>query len=111
MALASLSWQACLRTTMQLLPDFLVTGATPAKAAQGSVIAALQGVPGFCEQRGKDDRSHSRQGDKDLHVMLFCLPWLGFCCGDQAYGQSIKLAMRLLELPIHKADAFNKAAM
>jgi hypothetical protein len=43
--------------------------------------------------------------------MLFCLPWLGFCCGDQAYGQSIKLAMRLLELPIHKADAFNKAAM
>ena len=41
--------------------------------------------------------------------MLFCLPWLVFCCGDRAYGQSIKLAMRLLELPIHKADAFNKA--
>ena len=31
MALASRSWQACLCTTVQLLPDLLVTGATPVK--------------------------------------------------------------------------------
>ena len=48
------SWQACRRTTTQLFPDRLVTGATPCQTAQRRVVASLQGIPGFREQRGED---------------------------------------------------------
>ena len=42
----------------------------PCQTAQGGVISSLQSIEGFCEQRGEDDPSHSRQGCEDRHVML-----------------------------------------
>jgi hypothetical protein len=57
-----------------------------------------RGVEGFCEQRGEDDPSHSRQGCEDLHVMLLRLPRSGLFRRNEPGGQGIELAMRLLEL-------------
>ena len=59
---------------MQLLPDFLVTGANLGQTAQSGVVAPFKAIPSLCEQRGEDDPSHSRQGCKDFHVMLLLLP-------------------------------------
>ncbi|KPL51899.1 hypothetical protein ABB55_06390 [Prosthecomicrobium hirschii] len=42
----------------------------PAQAAQRVIISALQGLPGFCQQRGEDDPSDARQGSEDRHVTL-----------------------------------------
>src|SRR5690349_7141558 len=44
------------------------------QTAQGGVVTSLQGIVGFCQQRGEDDPSHSRQGCEDLRVMLLVLP-------------------------------------
>jgi hypothetical protein len=96
MALARRSWQACLRVTMQLLPDLLVTGATPVKL-QGGVIASLQGIEGFCEQRGEDDPSYSRQGCEDLQVVRLPLPRLDLIRGNEPGCEGIDLLTRLLE--------------
>jgi len=46
----------------------------PCQTAQGGVISSLQSIEGFCEQRGEDDPSHSRQGCEDLHVICFLCP-------------------------------------
>ena len=75
------------------------------QTAQGGVISPLQGIAGFCEQRGEDDPSHSRQGCEDLHVMLLSLPRLGLLGRDEAGGQGIELAMGFLELPVDETDA------
>ena len=79
------------------------------QAAQRGVIAPLQGIPSLCEQRGEDDPSYSRQGCEDLHVMLLFLPWLDLCGRNEFCCQGVELAIRFLELPIHKADARSKA--
>src|SRR5271157_2071598 len=84
-------------------------GRDSGQAAQRGVIAPLQGIPSLCEQRGEDDPSYSRQGCEDLHVMLLCLPWLDLCGRNESCCQDVELAIRYLELPIHKADARNKA--
>ena len=83
-------------------------GRDAGQAAQGRVIAPLQGVPGLREQRGQDNSSHSRQRCEDLRVMLFHLSWLDFYRGQKVCGQNIELTMRVLELAIHKADALDK---
>ncbi len=61
-----------------------------------------RGVEGFCEQRGEDDPSHSRQGCEDLHVMLLRLPRSGLFRRNEPGGQGIELAMRLLELLVRR---------
>ena len=53
------------------------------QAAQGGVIAPLQGIPSLCKQRGEDDPSNSRQGCEDFHVMLLRLPRFGILCRDE----------------------------
>src|SRR5208283_2549954 len=80
----------------------------PGQTAQGGVISSLQGIEGFCEQRGEDDPSHSRQGCEDLHVMLLRLPWSGLFRRNEPGGQGIELAMRLFELLVQEPDARNE---
>src|SRR5262245_2696457 len=58
------------------------------QTAQGGVISSLQGIEAFCQQRGEDDPSHSRQGCEDLHVMLLSLPRLGLLGRGQLGGQT-----------------------
>ena len=53
------------------------------QTAQGGVVTSLQGIEGFCKQRGEDDPSHSRQGCEDLHVMLLSLPRLSVLGRDE----------------------------
>ena len=77
----------------------------PCQTAQGGVISSLQSIEGFCEQRGEDDPSHSRQGCEDLHVMLLSLSWPVLLRRNEPGGQSIELAMRLPELVIDEPDA------
>ena len=89
-----------------VLAGSLGDGSNARQAAQCGLIAPVQCVAGFCEQRGEDDPSYSWQGGEDLRVVLF-RP--GFGGRSEACCQDIELTMRLLELPIHKADAFNKA--
>src|SRR6516164_7022551 len=74
------------------------------QTAQSGVISSLQGIEGFCQQRGEDDPSHSRQGCEDLDVMLLPLPRLRLGW-DEASGESVDLAVGLDELPVHEADA------
>ena len=62
-------------------------GRDTCQTAQGGVISPLQGIEGFCKQRGEDDPSHSRQGCEDLHVMLLSLPRLGLLRSGRG-GQS-----------------------
>lgn len=57
------------------------------QAAQGGVITPLQDIERFCEQRGKHDPFYSRQGCKDLHVMLLPLPRLGLRDRNEAGGR------------------------
>ena len=90
---------------MQLLPDFLVTGANSGQTAQSGVVAPLQAIPSLCEQRGEDNPSNSRQGCKDFHVMLLLPPRPGILCWDEPGWQGIQPAMSLFDLPVHKADA------
>src|SRR5262245_44345683 len=78
------------------------------QTAQGGVVTSLQRIEGFCEQRGEDDPSYSRQGCEDLHVMLLPLPRLGLLGRDQAGGKGIEPVMCVLELPVHQADARNE---
>src|SRR6516165_1151095 len=78
------------------------------QTAQGGVVASLQGIEGFCEQRGEDDPSHSWRGCEDLHVMLLFLPRLGLFGGNEAGGQGIEPAMGFFELPVDEADARNE---
>jgi len=78
------------------------------QAAQGGVVTSLQGIERFCEQRGEDNPSHSRQGCEDLHVMLLLLPRLHLRGCDEAGGQAIQPMMRLFELPVDEADAGNE---
>ena len=40
------------------------------QTAQRGVVTPLQGILGFCEQRGEDDPSHSRQGCENFGVLL-----------------------------------------
>ena len=80
------------------------------QTAQGGVVAPLQGIEGFCEQRGEDP-SRSQQGCEDLHVMLLLLPWLGLLGGDEAGSQGIELVTHFLELSGHKPHAGNERAM
>ena len=84
-------------------------GRDSGQAAQRGVVAPLQGIPSLCEQRGEDDPSHSRQGCEELHVMLLCLPRLILCGRNEFCCQDVELAIGLLKLPIHKADARDKA--
>ena len=73
----------------------LGNGRDAGQTAQGGVIASLQGIEGFCEQRGEDDPSYSRLGCKDLHVMLLPLPRLDLIRGNEPGGEGIDLLMRL----------------
>ena len=75
------------------------------QTSQGGVITSLQGIEGFCEQRGEDDPSHSWQGCEDLHVMLLPLPRLGLLARDEAEGQGVEPVMRFLDLAVHEAMA------
>ena len=68
------------------------------ETAQGGVVASLQGIRGFCEQRGEDGPSHSRQGCEDLRVMLLFLPWLGRLGWHEAGGQAVDPAMGVFDL-------------
>ena len=73
-------------------------GRDSCQTTQGGVIAPLQDIPGFCEQRGEDDPSHSRQGCEDLHVMVLHLPRL-------AVLRAGKLGDEPIEAPVPIADA------
>ena len=75
------------------------------ETAQGGVVASLQGIRGFCEQRGEDGPSHSRQGCEDLRVMLLFLPWLGRLGWHEAGGQAVDPAMGVFDLTVEQADA------
>ena len=90
------------------LAGALGDGRDSCQTAQGGVISPLQGIEGFCKQRGEDDPSHSRQGCEDLHVMLLCLPRLSLLGRGEAGSQGIKPVMGLLELPVDEADAGNE---
>src|SRR5262245_24320165 len=78
------------------------------QTAQGGVIPSLQGIEAFCQQRGEDDPSHSRQGCEDLHVMLLSLPRLGLLGRGQAGGQNFEPVVRVLELLAYEANARNQ---
>ena len=93
---------------MQLLPDFLVTGANSGQTAQSGVVAPFKAVPSLCEQRGEDNPSNSRQGRKDFHVMLLLPPRPCLLCWNEPGRQGIQPAMSLFDLPVHKADARNE---
>ena len=78
------------------------------QASQGVVISPSQRIRGFCEQRGEDDPSNAWQGCEDLHVMLLRLPRSGLFRRNEPGGQSIELAMRLLELLVQEPDVRNE---
>ena len=77
----------------------------PCQTAQGGVISSLQSIEGFCEQRGEDDPSHSRQGCEDLPRHAAFSSWPVLLRRNEPGGQSIELAMRLPELVIDEPDA------
>ena len=78
------------------------------QTAQGGVIPSLQGIEGFCEQRGEDDPSHSRQGCEDFRVTLLLLPRLCILDRKEAPGQCVELTVSLSELPVDQTDAGNE---
>jgi hypothetical protein len=45
-------------------------GRVSRQTAPRGVVTSLQGIPGFCEQRGEDVPSHFRQGCEDFRVLL-----------------------------------------
>ena len=61
-------------------------GRNSCQTTQGGVVSSPQSIPGFCEQRGEDGPSHSRQGCEDLRVMLLFLPRLGLLGWHEAGG-------------------------
>ena len=69
MAFDSRCWQAWRRITIRLSGP-LGDGPESRQNAQRGVVTSLQGIPGFCEQRGEDDPAHFRQGCEDLRVLL-----------------------------------------
>jgi hypothetical protein len=80
------------------LSGSLGDGRDSCQTAQRGVIASLQGIRGFCEQRGEDGPSHSRQGCEDLRVMLLFLPRLGLLGWHEAGGQAVDPAMGVFDL-------------
>ena len=66
---------------------------------------SLQGIRGFCEQRGEDGPSHSRQGCEDLRVMLLFLLRLGLLGWHEAGGQTVDPAMGVFDLTVEQAAA------
>ena len=78
------------------------------QTAQGGIVASLQGIQGFCEQRGEDGPSHSRQGCEDFHVMLLFLPRPGLLGGGEAGGESVDPLVRVLDLTVDEANARNE---
>ena len=83
-------------------------GRNSCQTAQGGVIASPQSIPGFCEQRGEDGPSHSRQGCEDLRVMLLLLPRLGFLGRNEASREGLDPAVSVFDLPIEQSQARNK---
>ena len=75
------------------LSGALCDGRDSRQTAQCGVVTSLQGIEGFCKQRGEDDPSHSRQGCEDLRVMLLYLPRLALLRASKLTGQSIEPAM------------------
>ena len=80
-------------------------GRDSCQTAQGGVVPSLQGIPAFCEPRGEDGPSHSRQGCEDLRVMLLLLPRFGLLGGNKARGQGLDLALGVFDLSVEEADA------
>src|SRR5262249_4441037 len=78
------------------------------QTAQGGVVTSPQSIVGFCQQRGEDDPSHSRQGCEDLRVMLLVLPRRGLLRWSEAGDQAVEPLVRLFDLTIHQADARNE---
>ena len=79
------------------------------QTAQGGVVSSLQGIPGFCEQRGEDGPSHSRQGCEDRRVMLLFLPWLGRLGWHEAGGEAVDPALGVFDLPVEQAGCAGRA--
>ena len=75
------------------------------------VVSALQGLPAFCEQRGKDDPAVSWQGCEDRRVALLTgFPHLGIRrLGDLA-AKPVELAMGLFDLPINEPHPFDQVS-
>ena len=83
-----------------------MTGAISCETAQGGVVASLQGIRGFCEQRGEDGPSHSPGKDARISASccFFCL-WLGLLGWHEAGGQAVDPAMGVFDLTVEQADA------
>ena len=79
-------------------------GRDACQTAQRGVVTSLQGIEGFCEQRGEDDPSRSRQGCEDLRVMLLHLPRLALLGGGKLGRQLIEPAMGVFDLPVEQPD-------
>ena len=82
-------------------------GCDSRQTAQRGVIASLQGLPGFCEQRGKDDPSHSRQRCEDFRVMLLHLPRLALLRAGKLGGQPIDASVGIADLLVEQANTCN----
>ena len=100
-------WQACRRTTTQLFPDLLVTGADSCETAQGGVVASLQGIRGFWRAAWRG-RSFPTPG-KDARISASCcfsaLARPPCPAGMRAGGQAVDPAMGVFDLTVEQAAA------
>jgi hypothetical protein len=78
------------------------------QTAQGGVVTLVQGIEGFCQQRGEDDPSHHRQVCEDLHVMLLLPPRVRLLGRNEAGGQRREPLMGVLMLTVDETDARNE---
>jgi hypothetical protein len=51
------------------------------QTAQGGVVTSLQGIEGFCQQRGEDDPSHLYEDSRVKYSFLFSFFFFPFLRG------------------------------
>jgi hypothetical protein len=80
-------------------------GRDSCQTAQRGVIASLQGIPGFCEQRGEDGPSHSGKDARISASCCFFCPGSASSAGVRRGGQAVDPAMGVFDLTVEQADA------
>ena len=77
----------------------LGNGSCATQTSQSVIVSVAQSFSGFCEQRGEDGPSHSRQGSQDRHVALLTdLPLSCLPCVCEFLGEAVDI--RLSAWPI-----------
>jgi hypothetical protein len=73
------------------------------------IVSSPEGFPSLCERHGEDDPTLSWQGCEDRSVaLLVCLPRFALRRLGQEATQLVELAVRILELPVDRSQAFDE---